>query len=403
MIVKVACRRESMPQVKHATANLRISVGGSDVLHAARRWGESSMIVLSNTRVDPRFLRSLAILSAVSLLLLAGSQAGAQESDRYTISGRDIAVYNIAGTVTVETGSDREVVVELEYHGADSRALEVAVDRINGRETLRVIYPDDRIVYREMSRFSRTDMSVRRDGTFGGSGYGAHRVRITGSGSGLEAWADVRIRVPAERDLAVYIGVGEITATDVTGDFRLDTYSGDVHATRVRGSLLVDTGSGRVTCNEIEGDLDIDTGSGRVDVYDVSGESIRLDTGSGRVTGEGVRAGRLVVDTGSGGIVIDGLAAEDIVLDTGSGSVTVELLEGVRRMIVDTGSGGVTVQVPRNINAELEIDVGSGGIDVDIPIDYRRRSRSYVLGTLGSGNGRIYIDTGSGSVRIHPR
>jgi len=116
-----------------------------------------------------------------------------------------------------------------------------------------------------------------------------------------------------------------------------------------------------------------------------------------------VQARRLVIDTGSGGINIDRMQAEDIVLDTGSGSVTVGLLADVRRMIVDTGSGGVTVQVPRTINAELEIDVGSGGINVDLPIDYHKRGRSYVLGTIGSGDGRIYIDTGSGSVRIHPR
>ena len=43
------------------------------------------------------------------------------------------------------------------------------------------------------------------------------------------------------------------------------------------------------------------------------------------------------------------------------------------------------------------------GYNVDVPIDYQRRERSYVRGVIGRGNGRIYIDTGSGSVRIHPR
>jgi len=71
--------------------------------------------------------------------------------------------------------------------------------------------------------------------------------------------------------------------------------------------------------------------------------------------------------------------------------------------VIDTGSGGVTVRVPRDLNANVEIDTGSGGINIDVPIDYQRRERDYIRGTIGRGNGRIYIDTGSGSVRIHPR
>ena len=79
------------------------------------------------------------------------------------------------------------------------------------------------------------------------------------------------------------------------------------------------------------------------------------------------------------------------------------LLKNVLLDPQDTGSGGVTVRVPRSLGAEVEIDTGSGGINVDVPFDYRRKDRSYVRGTIGDGEGRIYIDTGSGSVRIHPR
>ncbi len=355
------------------------------------------------TTLDATARLAAALLATVALLSLLAVPAAAQRPERQILAGRDIAIYNLAGKVTVEGGSGSDVVVEIMRAGGDARALDVEVDRINGRETLRVIYPSNRIVYREGGRSFTTRVSVRRDGTFGGSSVGAERVTISGSGSGLEAWADLRILVPQERTVAVYIGVGEINARDLAGDFRLDTHSGNVFAEQIRGKLLVDTGSGRVTCTGIDGDLDIDTGSGRVDIVAINGDFVRVDTGSGRVTGDGVRARRLEVDTGSGSIDIEGLSAQDIVLDTGSGTVSVELVESVRRMIVDTGSGGVTVRVPRNISAELEIDVGSGGISVDVPIDYRKRSRTYVLGIIGDGDGRIYIDTGSGSVRIHPR
>ncbi|MFO7767493.1 MAG: DUF4097 family beta strand repeat-containing protein [bacterium] len=88
----------------------------------------------------------------------------------------------------------------------------------------------------------------------------------------------------------------------------------------------------------------------------------------------------------------------DLRLDSHSGSVTAVDIRG--RLTADTGSGRVLVYLPQAINAELEVDTGSGGIDIEVPVDHRKKSRSHVLGQIGDGSGRIYIDTGSGEVRI---
>ena len=118
------------------------------------------------------------------------------------------------------------------------------------------------------------------------------------------------------------------------------------------------------------------------------------------MTGRGLSAPSLRIDTGSGPIELDEITSEDVYLDTGSGSIQVELLGDVESLEVDTGSGSVTVWLPEIAGAELEVETGSGVIEVDLPLQIRRSARDHVIGTIGDGQGRIHIDTGSGSVRL---
>ncbi len=58
------------------------------------------------------------------------------------------------------------------------------------------------------------------------------------------------------------------------------------------------------------------------------------------------------------------------------------------------------VRLPAELGAEVDIETGSGGIDMDFPIMVTRQSRDELRGRIGDGQGRIVIDTGSGSVRV---
>jgi hypothetical protein len=335
--------------------------------------------------------------AAAMAVLLAGG-ASAQETHR--VSGPEVTVYNLAGHARVVRGNGSDVVVVVRRGGADASRLEIKTGEIDGRQTLRVIYPDDRIVYPELGRGSHTSVRVRDDGTFWGSGSRGDAVDITGSGRGLEAWADLEIQVPAGKDFALDLAVGEAEAEGVDGTLKLQTGSGSVTATNTSGSLSLDTGSGSVTASGVKGDLHVDTGSGSVDVRDVSGGSVSVDTGSGGVRGGGIRAGSLKVDTGSGSIELDEVSSPDVVLDTGSGGVELVLLTDVDRLNVDTGSGSVTIHAPADLGGEVDIQTGSGGIDLGFAVQVRNVRRDHVVGTLGDGRGKIRIDTGSGGVRL---
>jgi hypothetical protein len=332
--------------------------------------------------------------------MMAPALASAQEIQR--VSGREVTVYNLAGQVEVARGSGADVVVRITRGGADAARLDVRTGEIDGRATLRIVYPDDEIIYPAMGRGSSTSMRVRGDGTFWGDSRDdrGDPVRIRGSGSGLEAWADLVIEVPSGKDFAVYVAAGQVDVRGVQSDVDVRTGSGRVDVADVTGEVSVDTGSGSASIVGVRGSVKMDTGSGSVTVRNVEGDEVIVDTGSGGVRGGAIRTRSLRVDTGSGSIELDEVTSPNVVLDTGSGSVDLVLTADVEILDVDTGSGSVTVRAPADLGGELEIDTGSGGIDMDFAVQVRSVRRDHVIGTLGDGRGRIRIDTGSGAVRL---
>lgn len=341
-----------------------------------------------------------AVLAGTALLLFT-APAAAQRTERFTLSGGEAEVYNLAGEVTVVAESGPSVVVEVTRGGSD--AGELRIDPSGSR--VRVIYPGDRIVYGRLGRMGRSTVTVSADGTFGEGGGvmrgRRRRVEIAGSGSGTRAWADLRVRVPAGRAVAVHQAVGEVTVTNVNGRLRVETASGAVEASGTRGSLSVEAGSGAIAIRNAQGDVTAETGSGSIVLEDIRGTArVVAETGSGSITGSGVSAQTVSLETGSGSIRVTGVGARDLTAETGSGSINLTLTRDAQTVSLDTGSGGVTLGVPASFGAQLTVDTGSGGIDVDVPVTAVRRGRTEFRGRIGDGQGTVEIDTGSGSVRI---
>jgi lia operon protein LiaG len=347
-------------------------------------------------------MRTLLVLGA--MLSLATGPAAGQAGQRYSVTGENVAIYNLAGTVQIEAGSGTSVVVEVSRGGADAAKLSVATGAIGDRQTLRVIYPDDDIVYSQPGWHSSTSLRVRDDGTFDGDRGGfdsGRRVRIRGDGSGTEAYADRHVLIPAGKRVAVYLAVGKMAATNVDGDLRLDVNAADVSASGIKGPLVVDAGSGDVRVTDVTGDLQLDTGSGNVEAGRVKGDNVLIDTGSGDVTIDHVEGRVLKISTGSGNATATAVQADDVNLDTGSGNVTLALTAGGGSIYVDTGSGDVSLSVPQEYGADVLLDTGSGDIDLGgIAVTVHRIQRDHLEGRIGDGKGRLHIETGSGDVRL---
>jgi lia operon protein LiaG len=357
----------------------------------------------------PKFasVRTNIAASAVALVMLASSatSSSAQTPERRTLTGNDVAVYNIAGVMRVEGGTGGDVTVEVTRGGRDASRLELASGNVRGREALRVVYPNERrIVYRQGDwgrGRSRTSIYIDDDGTFGDDrSDNGRRVDIVGDGDGLDAYADVRVVVPKGKRVSVYLGVGEAKIDNVDGELYVDVSAASVTATRTRGRLSLDTGSGEVRVTDAQGDVTLDTGSGSVEVMNIRGSRLSMDTGSGRVRGTDLVVDEIELDTGSGSVRLAQVQSNRITLDSGSGSVELDLRADVESLRIDSGSGGITLGIPESLGAAIRIDTGSGGIDTDIPVQVRKTERNFLSGTIGDGKGEIVIETGSGGVRL---
>ena len=340
---------------------------------------------------------------AVASLLIATPSVG---QENHSLSGSSVAIWNLAGEVTVVGGSGSEVTVQITRGGGDASQLQIQKGPMDmwdhDWQTLRVVYPSDEIVYEELGEGSHSNLRVSDDGTFyGRRDKDGDKVTIKGSGSGLEAHADMRISVPRGKTIRVALAAGSVEVSNVHGDINIDVGSATISSRDTKGELSLDTGSGTITVHNAEGDVSLDTGSGEVEVTGVEGDELSVDTGSGSVSGGSITVQELSVDTGSGKVSLTEVRARDISVDSGSGGVTLELLSDVREMSIDTGSGGVTVSVPSDFGAELEIETGSGGVDVNLgQISGVKTERGYFRGIVGNGNGEVTIETGSGGVKI---
>ena len=375
----------------------------------------STAISLPSTarRVLGGTLAVLAVLALLALAFAADSMlnvmmASAAETssggERYTIAGPSVAVYNLAGKVSVVPATGNAVEVAVLRGGDDASALKIVQKDDGGRKFLSVVYPSDRVIYPDLGSGSRSEMRVDADGRFGGTkewdSFSRHKVTIAGKGSGLEAHADLKITVPAGQKIAVYLGVGRADVANVSGEIVVDVSSADIGATGTRGKLVLDTGSGNIQAHDVQGELDFDTGSGDVSVTRTKAGRLHVDTGSGSITGSDLTAESISFDTGSGDIEVSGVRSGEVALDTGSGSVRIGLLTDIESLDIDTGSGDVVVRIPSSLGADVSIETGSGDIDSDVPLQLVHRGDGEMRGKIGDGRGRMTLETGSGSIRL---
>ncbi|MGH7630710.1 MAG: DUF4097 family beta strand repeat-containing protein [Gemmatimonadales bacterium] len=223
--------------------------------------------------------------------------------------------------------------VEVMTGGADAGQLKVEAD--DG--TRRVGFPGDRIRYPPMEHGGSTTLHVDEDGTFDGDHRGTgRRVRISRDQGDFEAWADLRISVPAGRSVELYLAVGRIAAANVNGRLRIEAAAAPVTVAGGKGDLPVSTASGDVTATDVES------------------PRLRTHTGSGDVVSivaPPSTSARLDIETGSGDIESDfPLAATR----SGRHHLTGTIGDGRGRVSVGTGSGGVRLLRAKRAQASAQ-------------------------------------------------
>ncbi len=337
--------------------------------------------------------------------LIAAAPLAAQQSERFTLAGPEVSIYNLVGSLALERGSGADVVVTVTRSGRDAERLTIDHSDIRGIPALRVVYPGDRIIYPAMGRRSSSQFTIREDGTWNDNDWGRNRsggrrIEIAGSGSGLEASARLQVSIPAGKKVTVRLGVGSVDVSNVDGKLSVDVQSADIASRGTRGSLSLDTGSGDITVTGHDGALSLDSGSGEIEVSGQKNGELSIDTGSGSVHGSGLSASAVNIDTGSGDIRLTDVTTLRASLETGSGSIDAGFRGTIEDLEAETGSGDITLRLPEGINATVDLETSSGDLTLDFPVQLIRKEESSLRGRLGDGKGRIAVESGSGDISL---
>jgi|GEM_PF-771401 len=391
------------------------------------------MLRLSQFRVS-----RLAALAAPAFLLADPGAATGQLSETHTLTADAAAVYNLVGEVRVLPSRGSRIEVSVVRAGRDAADLQVERSREGEWEAVRVLYPDDRIVFAPFGRASRAQWTTSETGGFRDLvPRGSRQITIVGSGRGLSAHADITVHLPPGKRLQVHQAAGRVELENVEGDIGVTVRAGSVRGTRIDGPLRVEGRSGSVRLDGVRGDLRVDTRSGSIQARGIRGERLQLaarsgsieasdvsfaqadlsarsgrirvegaqggrlamETRSGRIQADDVEAGEVTLVSRSGGAAVRGLAAGALRAESRSGSLELDLVRQTASGRVVTRSGRVTLQVPRGFAAELDLE-SRGRIQVDAPASAVDQTRDRFRGRLGDGGTPFEVRARSGAIRV---
>ncbi len=185
----------------------------------------------------------------------------------------------------------------------------------------------------------------------------------------------------------------------------LSAVSGSVDVAGVRGPVEVSNVSGRVDVRDVGSSLSVEGVSGRITATNV-GSDARIENVSGPISVTGV-AGTVSAETVSGSIIIGNVRGDRVHATSVSGSIDFTgSVSGSGRYEFETHSGRTDLRLGSNANATVSVETFSGSVSNEYPGAVRRRNsdpdddRTNFDYAIGRGEGRVRVDTFSGSVHI---
>lgn len=193
------------------------------------------------------------------------------------------------------------------------------------------------------------------------------------------------LKVPRRYDVHIRSAGGDVTITDMEGEFTGRTGGGEIYIDRVKGSTSLSTGGGDIRVSNSALDGRVSTGGGLVQFRQVTG-NVKGSSGSGPVIRGGPddgggpismeKAGGDIylaeapegadVRTGGGKIRI-GAASGAVRASTGGGDIDIGPISGT--VYAGTGAGDVTVRIARLSAGDpaVEISAGVGAVTLELP------------------------------------
>ncbi len=180
--------------------------------------------------------------------------------------------------------------------------------------------------------------------------------------------------------------------------------SGDTLAVKIKRPALLMNKSVGVSLDVTvpnQTSLELETHNGAVTITDITGH-VHATTHNGKVTAERV-SGSTVLETHNGSISVRSTSG-DAKLRTHNGSVKAfyaETASPVSDISIVTSNGSIELETPPDLSARIEASTHNGSINTDLPITISGKvSKRKLTGTIGTGEGRLHLETHNGSIRL---
>jgi len=194
-----------------------------------------------------------------------------------------------------------------------------------------------------------------------------------------------RVKARNVQGLIVDAPYTTIDAVDVTGINGKEVVISDQSATitleNIRGNTIITSPYSTIELRNIEGSVDVETKSGKVNARGVSG-NWKSRTEYSRIT---------LVE----------LKSKEIFMTNKSGNIDADLLVVPSVIDIRNEYATVDVSIPRGFSGDISLDAEYGTVKTDFSIQTRNRGSSgYAVGKVGSGTGKIAIETRSGNIEL---
>jgi hypothetical protein len=174
---------------------------------------------------------------------------------------------------------------------------------------------------------------------------------------------DVTVPNQTSADLTTHNGA--LKFKNLTGQLNGTTHNGEVTAEKISGAVELKTHNGKISCKEVAGNTQLQTHNGQVICEEVSGD-INLLTHNG--------------------------SAKAFYSTTAP---------SVCNVSIATHNGGIEFTAPPNFSAAVEASTHNGSIKTDPPIIVTGEvSRRKLTGKIGTGEGKLHLETHNGSIKI---
>lgn len=326
----------------------------------------------------------------------AGAEEGRQ-SNIYPGEHKAVVIDGAVGDVNVEQSDDGQIYVEYQNSGSKEYRFyqyeEEGVFYAGIRRDKGTSAKDAKRAVKIML-FGKT-LNVDLDNALD---FGRNFAGVWSSGGEIKLNVKVPARMPR---LEVNTTSGDINVMDVTPEqLNINSTSGDIEIRHVTvDRLKLNTISGDITANRIySSDVDVCVTSGDVELEDADVGMLHLQATSGDFSGSHIRGNSAAVGTGSGDVDLEG-CFERYSVRTGSGDVELRTEAGANEIRVGTGSGDVELDLTAVESTEVTVNTGSGEATVYSAGGVRHQV-TRGTSTVGSGECKVYVSTGSGDAEI---